>query len=301
MFKNVPYTLSKIYGFVDILLIVFLIFDFGYENIILKWFDHKTLYLSLLVVVLIAFNILRYIYSQKPGVRKMFKANILVLAVTIIIASVVFITGNEYYRLYDVNHIIDTGLIIYFFLRLTNLLRKLYSIYYNPTILFVGSFAVVGLIGAFLLMLPKATTHGITFVDAFFTSISAVCVTGLVVVDTAAEFTFMGKMVILVLIQLGGIGMLTFTSFFSYFFKQGSSFREGLNVSSFVDSEGLNNVMRVAMRVVVFTFAIEAAGALLIYYCISDVSAIGNKLFFSDFPFHFRFLQCRIFHIIKRP
>src|SRR5690606_10949294 len=103
--------------------------------------------------------------------------------------------------------------------------------------------------GAFLLMLPNATTNGITYTDAFFTSISAVCVTGLVVLDTAKDFTFMGKTVILVLIQVGGIGMLTFTSFFAYFFKQSSSFREGMNVSSFVESEGLHDVMRLAMRV----------------------------------------------------
>src|SRR5690606_7992865 len=159
---------------------------------------------------------------------KMFKANMLVLVVTFILASIAFITGDEYGRLNDVNFILDTGLILYFFLRLTNLIRKLYDIYYNPTILFVGSFAIVGLIGAFLLMLPNATTNGITFTDAFFTSISAVCVTGLVVLDTAKDFTFMGKTVILVLIQVGGIGMLTFTSFFAYFFKQSSSFREGM-------------------------------------------------------------------------
>ena len=283
MARNLAYTLSKIYGFIDILLIVFLIFDFGYENVINTWLDHKTLYLTLLIIALIGFNVLRIKHAYRPGRRKMFKANILVLVITFIMASFAFITGDEYGRLHDVNYILDTGLIIYFFLRLTNLIRKLYAIYYNPTVLFVGSFAVVGLIGAFLLMLPNATTQGISFTDALFTSISAVCVTGLVVLDTAHDFTFMGKTVILVLIQLGGIGMLTFTSFFAYFFKQGSSFREGMNVSSFVESEGLHDVMRLAMRVVVFTVSIEIVGAAFIYYYISDIPEIKHKFFFSVF------------------
>lgn len=283
MAKNLSYTLSKIYGFVDILLIVFLIFDFGYKNVISNWVSHKTLTLSALVIALIIINILRFIYTEKRSMRKMFKANILLLGLTLILGGIAFLRGTEYGRLNDVNFVIDAGLIIYFFLRLTSLLRKLYNIYYNPTILFVGSFAVVGLIGAFLLMLPNATTNGIDFTDALFTSTSAVCVTGLTVLDTGADFTFMGKTVILVLIQLGGIGMLTFTSFFAFFFKQSSSFREGMNVGSFVDSEGLQNVMRLAMRVVVFTLGIELAGALLIYYCIHDISGIGNKIYFSIF------------------
>jgi potassium uptake TrkH family protein len=283
MFKNLSYTLSRIYGFVDILLIVFLVFDFGYENIINTWLDHKTLYLGLLVIALVIFNVLRHIYTHKTNLRKSFRVNIAILATTLFIASIAFLTGSEYERLDTVNYVIDTGLILYFFLRLSSLIRKLYSIYYNPAILFVGSFAIMAVIGSFLLMLPNATTHGISFTDALFTSVSAVCVTGLVVLDTAADFTFMGKMVIISLIQLGGIGMLTFTSFFSYFFKKGSTFREGMNVSNFVDSEGLQNVMRFAMRVVVFTLGIELVGAVLIYFMINDVSVINNKVFFSVF------------------
>ena len=283
MFKNISNVLSKIYGFVDILLITFLVFDFGFENLISELFNHKTLYFVGLIVGLIAFNVIRFFYTQNLMLKKMLKANVLILALTLITASVAFLFSGEYERLYNAVLIIDTGLILYFFLRLTSLIRKLYALYYNPTILFVGSFAVTGFIGAFLLMLPNATVNGISFTDALFTSISAVCVTGLIVVDTATDFTFMGKTVILCLIQLGGIGMLTFTSFFSFFFKQGSTFREGMNVSSFVDSDNLQNVMRFAMRVVAFTVGIEIAGALLIYSFIADIPSIEHKAFFSIF------------------
>lgn len=283
MFKNISNVLSKIYGFVDILLITFLIFDFGFEDTVSSWFDHKTLFFTLIIISLIIFNVLRFIYSHNMSLKKMLKANILILVLTLIASGITFSYSDDFDRLYNTNLVMDTGLILYFFLRLTSLLRKLYALYYNPTILFVGSFAVTGFIGAFLLMLPNATTHGISFIDALFTSISAVCVTGLIVLDTATDFTFMGKTVILCLIQLGGIGMLTFTSFFAFFFKQGASFREGMNVGSFMDSENLQNVMRFAMRVVAFTVGIEIVGALLIYWFIADIPEIKNKAFFSVF------------------
>jgi trk/ktr system potassium uptake protein len=75
------------------------------------------------------------------------------------------------------------------------------------------SFAAAIFLGAFLLMLPLSTVPGnISFIDALFTSTSAICVTGLIVVDTATYFTSVGKCVILLLIQLGGLGIMTFST-----------------------------------------------------------------------------------------
>jgi len=91
----------------------------------------------------------------------------------------------------------------------------------NPAQLFIASFIAIILIGTFLLMLPNATYTEISYLDALFTSTSAVCVTGLIVVDTGSFFTQFGQTIILLLIQLGGLGILTFASYFSYFFKGG--------------------------------------------------------------------------------
>jgi trk/ktr system potassium uptake protein len=75
------------------------------------------------------------------------------------------------------------------------------------------SFAAAIFLGAILLMLPFCTSAGrISFIDALFTSTSAVCVTGLIVVDTATYFTIAGKCVILFLIQMGGLGVMTFST-----------------------------------------------------------------------------------------
>ena len=79
------------------------------------------------------------------------------------------------------------------------------------------------LIGAGLLLLPNATNYPISFLDALFTSTSAVCVTGLIVVDTATHFTVFGQSIILILIQIGGLGIMTIASYFSYFFRGGST------------------------------------------------------------------------------
>jgi trk system potassium uptake protein TrkH len=77
------------------------------------------------------------------------------------------------------------------------------------------AFAIAIMAGAFVLMLPPMTVNGITIIDAFFTSASAICVTGLVVQDTATFFTVYGKAVILILIQIGGLGVMTITSIFA--------------------------------------------------------------------------------------
>ncbi|MDQ1318577.1 MAG: trk/ktr system potassium uptake protein, partial [Candidatus Poribacteria bacterium] len=90
-----------------------------------------------------------------------------------------------------------------------------------PTQLFVISFAFVILIGTGLLLLPEATNSGsIKVVDALFTAASATCVTGLVVVDTGSYFTLFGQLVTMILIQVGGLGLMTVTTFFSLIGKR---------------------------------------------------------------------------------
>ena len=142
---------------------------------------------------------------------------------------------------------------------------------------------ILALTGAFLLMLPSATENGITFTNALFTATSAVCVTGLVVMDTSSDFTIVGQSIIIVLIQLGGIGILTFTSFFAFFFRGSSSFKEGLNTRDFIAHDGLRDVFRAALNVVIFTLGVEIVGALFIYSSIIEIKGIENEFFFSIF------------------
>ena len=97
-------------------------------------------------------------------------------------------------------------------------MRKMKDYLDPPKILVLG-FAIVILIGAFLLTLPISTEDGkgLSFLNALFTSTSATCVTGLIVVDTGDTFTMFGEIIILLLIQIGGLGFMTFASLFFYY------------------------------------------------------------------------------------
>lgn len=277
--------LNYIYRFFDLIVLLFIVFDFGYdfnEN----FNTPHVIGLIILSFALLGFNIFKYFkYNYKSNI-KVALANIILLTSLLIFSSIVAFYHRDFsfhYILQKVKPILEGGLIFYFLLRLLILVRHVYDIYFNPAIVFVGSFVILALSGAFLLMLPSATTNGITFTNALFTSTSAVCVTGLAVVDTAKDFTFMGQSIILVLIQLGGIGILTFTSFFAFFFRGSSSFKEGLNTKDFIAHDGLKDVFRAALNVVIFTLSVELIGAIFIYSSITEVSSIDNKLFFSIF------------------
>lgn len=277
--------LNYLYRFFDIIVLLFIVFDFGYdfnEN----YNSPHIIGLIILSFGLLGFNLFKYFKYKFKSNKKVAFVNIILISVILFISLVVSLLNLDFslhYILQKVKPVLEGGLIFYFLIRLLVLVRHIYDIYFNPAIVFVGSFMILALTGAFLLMLPSATTNGITFTNAIFTATSAVCVTGLAVVDTANDFTVVGQSIILVLIQLGGIGILTFTSFFAFFFRGGSSFKEGLNTKDFIAHEGLKDVFRAALNVVIFTLAVEFIGAIFIYTSILDNEVIDNKFFFSIF------------------
>ena len=150
-------------------------------------------------------------------------------------------------------------------------------------VLFAGSFLFIILLGSVLLRLPNATYEGISFTDALFTSTSAVCVTGLTVVDTGTTFTLMGQVVLLFLIQVGGIGVMTFTSFFAMSFLSGTSFHDQLMMKNLLNEASLRDIFRTVVYIVLTTFIIEGIGVYLVYLQVQNVADIGNKTFFALF------------------
>lgn len=138
----------------------------------------------------------------------------------------------------------------------------------SPPQLFIGSFVVLILLGYLgLLWLPGIYTgEPLSHTDAFFTATSAVCVTGLIVADTSKDFTWFGQLYLLVLIQIGGLGMLTFTSLIMIALGRRLTLREE-ELSSTLDSTPHINARLLVRDVVRFTFAIEAIGAVLLFAC----------------------------------
>jgi len=155
----------------------------------------------------------------------------------------------------------------------------------NPAQLFVISFLVIIIFGALLLMLPNATHNGISFLDALFTATSAVCVTGLIVVDTSTYFTEIGHVIIMVLIQIGGLGILTFASYFGYFFKGGSSYENQLVLGDMVSSKKLGEVFSILKYILLITFGIEFFAGLFIFFSLDSqyFNSLYDQLFFSAF------------------
>ncbi|WP_241982954.1 MULTISPECIES: TrkH family potassium uptake protein [Cryobacterium] len=136
----------------------------------------------------------------------------------------------------------------------------------HPAQVVAGGFAGTILIGTALLMLPiaKAGAGGATFLEAIFTATSAVCVTGLTVVDTATYWTPFGQVVILLLIQVGGFGIMTFASVVGLTIARKMSLRSRINAASEIKSVGLEDVKGLVRGVVVMSLAIEFAVALIL-------------------------------------
>ncbi len=137
----------------------------------------------------------------------------------------------------------------------------------GPLQLFVLSFAFITIGGALLLMMPRATVgyQSMPFLDALFTSTSAVCVTGLTVTDTATYFTLLGKIIIILLIQIGGLGLMTFTSFFSIFFLKKLTIREQFMMGQVLSYESVGNISKLIRSIITLTFTIEFLGAAALY------------------------------------
>lgn len=157
--------------------------------------------------------------------------------------------------------------------------------YFNPTLLFVLSFLTLILVGTAMLLLPKSTVHQLTFVDALFIATSAVCITGLTVVDIGTEFTPFGQTVLLVLVQIGGLGIMTFTGFFGYFFSGGFSYKNQLMFTELIGENKVSSVISTLSKIVLVTFFFELSGAILIYLSLDpdDFTSNGERLFFTLF------------------
>ena len=138
----------------------------------------------------------------------------------------------------------------------------------NPTRALTASFVFLIVSGAGFLMLPQAAGKGkesVRFVDALFTSTSAACVTGLTVKDTGKDFSLMGQVVILSLIQLGGLGIVIFGAVFALLLGQALSLRESVAMHDLLSTGTLNRIGNMIAFVFVGTVVIEAVGALSLF------------------------------------
>lgn len=177
-------------------------------------------------------------------------------------------------------------LLIVSFLELARAVSGLLTRRVNPSSILAGSFLLIILVGSGLLMLPNCTYRGISYVDSLFTATSAVCVTGLSSVSVADTFTTTGQTVILILIQIGGLGIMTITSFFSLFFMGQTSLKSQLQLGDLFSSDKMGGLGRTLVKIIAVTLSVEALGAVLLYGVVDGLPGFetsGRTLFFSIF------------------
>jgi trk system potassium uptake protein TrkH len=129
------------------------------------------------------------------------------------------------------------------------------------------SFVLAIVTGTVLMMLPFTTPDGagLSFVDSLFTATSAVCVTGLIVVDTATAFSIWGKLIILVLIQIGGLGIMILSFFMAFILRRSLTVEDKFLISYMTSEKDMRNLGRSIRNIINITLIIEAAGAVLLF------------------------------------
>jgi trk system potassium uptake protein TrkH len=141
--------------------------------------------------------------------------------------------------------------------------KNFFSRHLSPTRIFVLSFVGVILIGGVLLWLPFSAAKGpLRFVDALFSSTSAVCVTGLVVIDIGKDLSTLGQVITIFLFQIGGLGIITFSTVFFVLMGRGLSFKGREIVQSTFLHTPRRDFAVIAKMVLWFTFVTEALGTL---------------------------------------
>jgi len=275
--------IKRIPFWITLIAVILVIYDFGFEKalvmkLVLPWFYIITLIIGFISIVA------RYFPGKKNPLPGAWPFDV-VLLILFIVAMMSFILGYADFSLGTGTHWIYRALFLIFLREFSTLTINFKRQFLNPAQLFVLSFLSIIMIGALVLSLPNATHHGISFINALFTSTSAVCVTGLIVVDTGTYFTHFGQTAILVLIQIGGIGIMTFTSYFSYFFRGGSSYENQLVLREMTNSEKIAEVYKTLKKIIWLTFSIESIGAILIYSSIdrSVIPSVAGRTFFSVF------------------
>lgn len=279
--------LKKFSFWLSLFTIGLIVFDLG--------FTHRSqteLYLTdfyLLVLLVGSASILvRYTVSKKkfPLKVKFFDGILFSLNIFLVLIKLdLLLDAFPFLKIFNNMGWLYLALLIYFIREFSARRLNFNREFLNPAQLFIASFVGMILVGTLLLMLPRATHEGISALDALFTATSAVCVTGLIVVDTGTYFTDLGQTIILILIQLGGLGIMTFASYFSYFFRGKSSYEHQIMLKDMTNSEKIGEVFSVLKKIVLLTFAIEGVGAVLIFFSLEPGTVKGfiNQVFFSVF------------------
>jgi trk/ktr system potassium uptake protein len=179
--------------------------------------------------------------------------------------------------------IVQAYLVSVFLAELPHLHQRFARYRLRPAAAFVLLFLALILVGTTLLALPRSTpaNQPIGFLDCLFTSTSAVCVTGLIVRDTGAGFTVFGQSIILVMIQLGGLGIMSLTATLSFLLGRGIGVRESSLLREVFQVPMMGAVGRTVRFIIGMTLILEALGAVFLYRSLDGVIIDRGDRFFA--------------------
>jgi len=293
-FKKFSDTIDKLMFIIAGSVIATLLIEHGfYIDDIVRKIIHQ--FNSFAVFYFVFFNLSKLVISEKPlsYIRRKWIEFVLTFLILIQIFGFLIYIRQPYKvdvltltRIYIASVQVYLALDIWF--KVIRYSQKLVQKSVHPARLFMLSFLILIFLGTLLLLLPKATYKGISLIDALFTATSAVCVTGLTVVDIGSYFTALGQFIIMLLIQVGGLGVMTFTTFFITLLG-GISLRERILLSEIFNERSLAKISSTITRILLLTFTIEFIGAIALFNFLPD-SLFKNK---SDKIFH------SVFHSIS--
>ena len=155
----------------------------------------------------------------------------------------------------------------------------------NAVQVLVIGFAIVILTGALLLTLPISSADGTptSFIDSLFTSTSATCITGLITLDTATHWSTFGKVVIITLIQVGGLGFMAFTTLFALILGKKITLKQRLIMQEAMNTFSIQGLVSMMRYILIFTFSVEFIGAMLLSTQFIPMFGVSKGIAFSFF------------------
>ncbi len=264
-----------------------IIFDLGFIHDAKDTAAVDSAYRTLLYSIwaLVAFIFTLGGQSEKKG------GQITIFAVFTTIVGIIFfadkgiIASDGLIDIISSNFVVMMSLLIISVLEVSKWVTSILGKKTSPPMLLASSFMFIIVVGSLLLMLPRCTTDSISYIDALFLSTSAVCVTGLSPLDISSALTIEGQVVILVLIQIGGLGVMTITSFFGLFFSSGRKFSGRMVVGDLISSNQMTGLLRTLSSILIVTLSIEAIGAIMLYGSVMETGSFSHSegIYFAIF------------------
>lgn len=279
-------TVSTITAIASLLCLICLIIHIGYDHSAYEYRIIKQLLVYCQSIFLINILLGYFIHFRKTLKQSLPIKWLADAAVVLTIIPCFFTTQpDSIFAILYSNKFLYLVIGIYAVITLSQSIFRLVGKRTNPSLLLSCSFVIFIIIGTFLLMLPRCTVSGINFTDSLFVSTSAVCITGLTPIDIPTTFTPMGLLILALLMQIGALGVITFTSFFALFFSGNKSIYNQLMLKDIIYSQSMSALIPTLFYILIFTIIIEVGGALLIWLTVHGTlnMSLSEEMIFAGF------------------